>query len=319
MKGLRASMIAAVLALAAGPGAAQQVTPLELPIGAKETASLVEDPGAYRMPVGRIGVQDQPMIDLEGRVTIRAWLVPADRSDTLALMRAIRPQLAAAGYAPRFECAASACGGFDFRFNTRVLPPPAMEVDLTDFRYIAAERMGETPAHLAILVSRSPRGGHVQAVEVFASTADAGPLAQPLPAPEAAAEPSAPAPVGDLAQELARAGHVALNGVDFATGARTLDADAIAALAPLADMLRANPTITLVLVGHTDNAGGLAQNVALSRARAAAVRDSLIQTHGIAPARLEAEGVGYLAPRATNATEEGRALNRRVEAVQRQP
>jgi OOP family OmpA-OmpF porin len=45
------------------------------------------------------------------------------------------------------------------------------------------------------------------------------------------------------------------------------------------------------------------------------VRDRLVAEHGIAPERLSAEGVGWLAPRATNATEAGREANRRVEAV----
>jgi OOP family OmpA-OmpF porin len=45
------------------------------------------------------------------------------------------------------------------------------------------------------------------------------------------------------------------------------------------------------------------------------VRAALIRDHGVAPERLIAEGVGYLAPRVRNDTAEGRALNRRVEAV----
>jgi OOP family OmpA-OmpF porin len=71
----------------------------------------------------------------------------------------------------------------------------------------------------------------------------------------------------------------------------------------------------VALVGHTDAEGGLAANIDLSRRRAAAVRDRLVAQHGIAAERLSAEGVGWLAPRATNATEAGREANRRVEAV----
>jgi OOP family OmpA-OmpF porin len=71
----------------------------------------------------------------------------------------------------------------------------------------------------------------------------------------------------------------------------------------------------VVLVGHTDASGGLAGNTALSRARAASVRDRLMAEYAVPAAQITAEGVGYLAPRATNKTEDGRARNRRVEAI----
>jgi OOP family OmpA-OmpF porin len=71
-----------------------------------------------------------------------------------------------------------------------------------------------------------------------------------------------------------------------------------------------------VIVGHSDNQGSLEANIALSKRRAEAVRTALI-TRGVAAERLEAHGVGYLAPVSTNLTEAGRTLNRRVELVLR--
>jgi OOP family OmpA-OmpF porin len=68
-------------------------------------------------------------------------------------------------------------------------------------------------------------------------------------------------------------------------------------------------------VGHTDAQGGLETNIRLSRARAQAVRRYLIEELDVAPAQVEAEGIGYLAPRESNATPEGREANRRVEVV----
>jgi OOP family OmpA-OmpF porin len=55
--------------------------------------------------------------------------------------------------------------------------------------------------------------------------------------------------------------------------------------------------------------------VTLSNARATAVVRALVERHGIGAARLVARGVGPYAPVATNATDEGRARNRRVELV----
>ncbi|WP_236951445.1 OmpA family protein [Ketogulonicigenium robustum] len=69
------------------------------------------------------------------------------------------------------------------------------------------------------------------------------------------------------------------------------------------------------MVGHTDATGALAANQAVSTARAAAVRQRLINENGVNPAQLDAAGAGYLAPRASNADADGRALNRRVEVV----
>ncbi|ARE40311.1 OmpA domain protein [Rhodovulum sp. P5] len=85
----------------------------------------------------------------------------------------------------------------------------------------------------------------------------------------------------------------------------------------LADCLEDDPERDILLVGHTDDVGGLDGNVALSRKRAQAVRRYLIDRLGVAPERLSAEGVGFLAPLSGNLTEEGRQQNRRVEAVLR--
>jgi OOP family OmpA-OmpF porin len=71
----------------------------------------------------------------------------------------------------------------------------------------------------------------------------------------------------------------------------------------------------LALVGHTDDTGDLQANTSVSTRRAQAVRTRLINAHGVASDRIEAQGVGYLAPITSNATAEGRDLNRRVEAV----
>jgi len=71
----------------------------------------------------------------------------------------------------------------------------------------------------------------------------------------------------------------------------------------------------IALVGHTDTVGALDSNIALSQARAEAVRTRLVEEHGVAPERIEAHGIGFLAPRASNRSEAGRDSNRRVEAV----
>jgi len=86
-------------------------------------------------------------------------------------------------------------------------------------------------------------------------------------------------------------------------------------LTELADYLKANPEKRVALVGHTDAEGSLAGNISLSKRRAASVMDRLINDLGVNPGQLEAEGIGYLAPIASNQTDDGRTRNRRVEAI----
>ena len=110
-------------------------------------------------------------------------------------------------------------------------------------------------------------------------------------------------------------GAVALDDLVFASGSSSLTEGSYASLADLAAWLQANPEMTIALVGHTDASGGLEGNIALSRKRADSVRARLIETYDVPTRQVEAQGVGYLSPRASNLTEAGRNKNRRVEVI----
>jgi OOP family OmpA-OmpF porin len=218
----------------------------------------------------------------------------------------LREQVAAQGYEVLLDCEDEACGGFDFRSAIEVLPPPAMFADLADFHYLSAAKDDEA---LSLLVSRSDERGFVQLLRVTPAEPGAVPLA-PAISPESAGPPS-----GAFAAQLERDGRVVLDGLAFATGSSDLADGGDAALAALADYLADHPTRHVALVGHTDAQGPLAANIALSKRRAQAVADRLAGRHGVSRSQLQAEGMGWLAPRATNLTPEGREANRRVEAV----
>ena len=99
----------------------------------------------------------------------------------------------------------------------------------------------------------------------------------------------------------------------FDTGKSLLSLESIAALNDVAEILLNHPEVSLVQIeGYTDSRGGDAFNVELSRERANAVRRALI-SRGVAPARLKAVGLGKRDPIASNDTDEGQRLNRRVE------
>ena len=82
----------------------------------------------------------------------------------------------------------------------------------------------------------------------------------------------------------------------------------------LADFMKQYPQTTTVVEGHTDSKGSDAYNQKLSERRASAVRDVLVNQYGVEASRVNAAGYGESRPVADNATDAGRAVNRRVEA-----
>ena len=116
----------------------------------------------------------------------------------------------------------------------------------------------------------------------------------------------------DLGANLAKACHVALDGVLFDFNKSTLQPSSDAALQPAANLMSTDKALKLEVQGHTDNVGNDAYNQTLSEARAKAVVTWLTQ-HGVAADRLTAKGYGKTKPVADNGSDEGRAKNRRVE------
>jgi OOP family OmpA-OmpF porin len=120
-------------------------------------------------------------------------------------------------------------------------------------------------------------------------------------------------PAEELKRGLDTAGHVALY-LNFDTDKTDLRPDAQPVTAEIVKLLKADPALKLTVEGHTDNAGTPAHNQALSSGRASAVVAAL-RAQGIAADRLIAKGYGQNKPIADNASEDGRAKNRRVELV----
>ncbi|MBI3792927.1 MAG: OmpA family protein [Gemmatimonadetes bacterium] len=118
-----------------------------------------------------------------------------------------------------------------------------------------------------------------------------------------------------FASGLKATGHVQVDGIYFETGKSELKPESAPAIAEVAKLLQGDLGLKLYVVGHTDNQGALEGNMTLSQARAQAVVQALVKTHGIAAARLRAFGNGPYAPVGSNDAEEGRAKNRRVELV----
>jgi len=118
-----------------------------------------------------------------------------------------------------------------------------------------------------------------------------------------------------LGKDLETNCHVAIYGVLFDFNKSTLQPASDPVLQKILDLLKRTPALKLEIQGHTDNVGNDAYNQTLSEARAKAVVTWLTQ-NGIAALRLTAKGYGKTRPIADNATDAGRAKNRRVEIAE---
>ncbi len=301
----------ALAAVLAGPVAALT---LDLPAKVLSEQNRSALPGSYALPTAAFDGTTVPARQVEGALDQRAFRLDAPGATTLAILSPLRDQILAAGYEVIFECEARTCGGFDFRFNTDVMPEPDMHVDLGDFRFLSAQAKG---AAVSILVSRSAGAAYVQVTRVSDAPLPATPVETPVDLNDVDVPRGvdATAPASGISAALDAVGAAVLDDLVFASGAATLTTGDYPSLAAVSDWLKANPDGTIALVGHTDASGSLAANVALSERRAEAVAKVLIDTYSVDPARVAAKGVGFLAPRATNQTDEGRQKNRRVEVI----
>ena len=105
---------------------------------------------------------------------------------------------------------------------------------------------------------------------------------------------------------------VRLNNIFFETNKSVLKLESFPELDRTVKFLQANPKVEIEVLGHTDNVGSDEYNLNLSKARAASVR-KYIQDKGIEENRVVSKGFGESQPQASNDTEEGRQINRRVE------
>lgn len=130
-------------------------------------------------------------------------------------------------------------------------------------------------------------------------------IREAAPAPQARTAEAAPEPPG-----------LVLDGILFATGSATLQAESFPRIDRVVEYMTHKPSARILISGHTDNVGNAATNQRLSQTRADAVREYLV-SHGIDASRVEAVGYGDQRPVAPNDTEEGQRQNRRIEAVER--
>jgi len=118
-----------------------------------------------------------------------------------------------------------------------------------------------------------------------------------------------------LSASIAETGKATLYGIYFDTGKSIVKPESNPALDQITQLMKQNGSLSLYVVGHTDNVGALESNLKLSSDRADAIVKALV-AKGVAVSRLRGVGVGPYCPVASNRSDDGKARNRRVELVE---
>jgi outer membrane protein OmpA-like peptidoglycan-associated protein len=267
--------------------------------GSVITGYVVKDFDAARMQAAAF--KDGQPADarrLEGRITRIAYRTRPGPS-ILEISRNFETQLAKAGFATLLACDTDACGAIPFTEAIDALPVPQMWVDGFNYHYYAGRKEdGGREIYASVLVSQNN-----QDITAQLTIAELGAIENKMV--DAAA----------MAKGLGETGHIALYGIYFDPDKATLKPESRPTLEQIAKLLTGQPQLNVFIVGHTDNQGAYDYNLDLSRRRAEAVAAELVKSYRIAQTRLRTAGVGFLAPVGSNASDSGRALNRRVELV----
>lgn len=234
---------------------------------------------------------------VEGKVTRIVYQNPPGRS-TLEIFENYRKALVGSGMETVFTCAIETCGPSYARSAWNRYNGLFAAAD-GDPRYLWGKIITENgTSHIGLMVGR--KRTQLDVIEV-------APMEEGMVLVDARA----------MAKGIDKDGKISLYGIFFETDNAGITTDSKPALDEIAKLLKQRPALKLFVVGHTDMAGSLEHNRALSEARAKSVVAALVKDYGIDAERLEGHGVGPLAPVASNASEKGKASNRRVELVAR--
>ncbi len=259
-------------------------------------------------------------VKISGRRTRLVYLAPRNASSG-EIIDHYRQALAAQGYQRLYQCSGfDACGNKVEQFyidesndkkltDSHLLKSAFSASSVQEPRIYSARRASaEGDSHVFVFAAYQDNFADSEAgerVAIFVEQVRSERTQERLDVPDAA----------EMSSALAQTGRVALYAIQFDSDATSLRPQSRPQLEALARMLNEQPELKVYIVGHTDNQGALQDNLDLSRRRAEAVVLSLIQNYGILGERLTPQGVGGLSPLATNTTQDGRALNRRVEIV----
>lgn len=278
--------------------------------------------GELTLPLGK-AVLDKNVAYLhsqkeEGKLTRLLYLIPPKRS-TLEVYKNYAMELEKAGFEILFSCAGDdECGTL---FHQAIWSSQRALKNSRDLSTIFA-----IPSEQRLLVAKLTRPkGDVFVSLYIASNDQSEPkwaskrvtalleVLETTPMQEAMVNVNAET----MSKEINTAGHIALYGIYFDVDKTDIKPRSKPVLDEITKLLNSDPSLSLYIVGHTDNTGSLPYNMNLSKKRAKSVVSFLVSNYKVSAKRLEGFGVGPLAPVATNDTAEGKAKNRRVELIKK--
>ncbi len=269
---------------------------------------------------------------LEGRYTRLIYLTPADRSP-LEVIKNYVDELTEMGGTVLFACTSRACGG-DLEGNEhgggtqglmdKLYPNERLkDENFTNGNCASTSDIKEQ----RYIVYRVPTDGGDMYVAVMAYTVedtlyckvfDNRTMAMVIAIePKARDKKMVAVSASEMQSAIDSSGRIALYGIYFDTNKTDLKPESDAAIEQIAALLKANTSLKVFIVGHTDNVGTNAANMDLSKRRANAVMAALTTRFSVNAGQMEAAGIGMLSPLASNGDEAGRSKNRRVELVKK--
>lgn len=275
---------------------------------------------AYTLPLGKMtqpiargsqGVYEKTL-ELEGKVTRVSYVSTDPNRTAMEVALNYKAELASKGWEILWEGSENelSLGNgrlFTHRYDNR--PLGTFSLSYLGSQYIAAKK-GST--HLSLYIVNYATGNTPPGLK---ATKGAPIIALDVIESEVMEEKMVVVKAEEMASQLIDQGGVNLYGFYFDTGSATLKAESGPTLDEVEKLLKADASLRLLVVGHTDVVGGFEDNIDLSKRRAAAVVAALTDRVPAAAARLTPCGVGFQCPIASNSSAEGRAKNRRVALV----
>ena len=270
---------------------------------------------------------------LEGPYTRIVYLIPGERSP-LEVLRNYQDDIKSRGGKILFECGGAECGGNPERSSgggggdmslAMYLYPPERVLDahgtdgwcalaekITDQRFTAAE-LPQSGAHVSVLAyTIVAPDRYRRCVKLHGRTIAVVDIIEAKDRENKMVTVDA----GEMAKSIDATGRIALYGIYFDFNKADVKPESDETLGHIAALMKQNPALKVLIVGHTDNVGTFAFNLDLSQRRAAAVVAALATRFSVGKDRMTPVGVSFASPVAPNRNEEGRAKNRRVELVE---
>ena len=276
------------------------VAAIDLPSSAKLVASDQSDTKTNSVAVSTWD-RDRGIsrLNITGKTVTNVYQIDGTSLTLDQMFKPIIDDLENRKFSVELYCNTQVCGGFNFRKNLEIFKPPFMLVNVANYSVVTAKKNNTA---VSLIASKLGTTIYLQVVSVGINEND---LIQPDKKSE----------TNSFSLTLINEGAIVLDDLIYRSGSSTLGDGPFNSLLELARFLKSTPTASIILVGHSDSTGELSQNIELSKNRAQAVADRLINSHSIDQSRISAEGIGFLSPKTNNSTEISRKKNRRVEAV----